>query len=951
MGREMLNQSVRDIAVDFSVETDEQNTTKVLDTLDNLESEIDGYKGSFAMYYTNYYNMFLQKGPEEMDWVQILNNSDSDNADPYSYSMTHFFGIKNNIFNDTALDDRFESLISFSEDHPLLNQSGFYLDDQTADNLNVSQGDLIHIGQLYQYWDYEVEIQYNYTANVNNVSVLGIFTIHDKEYFMKNMQNENYPAYSQNDRVCLGNFNYTKTVQAALNSSIHNQVESDGFSYNRYDPSSLFYGIFIDHNALDLLNTQALQNQLIRIRTRIIQLDPTMDFIVFTRMEGRLSDINTQLIFYRILFVIISLPVIILGWFLCKTNYFLSYRKRRREIALLKCKGATKKKLSRTFLLEAVAIGSFGGVLGVVGGQITSKFMLERIYATTIQSFSFAHVFLNGSNWLLGILFGVVLSLLAVIKPLKEYLNMVPIEGIRLYHEGSQTEIPRKKRDYAIFLLGLIPIILELVPITNDYYNPIYYTLLGISSALLPLSPFLLIYGIVKLICSSTHVFEKIITSLSKLFGKKYSKLSSKDILQNRARSFRLVFIVSLSLSFVLMASTLQASELRYQENVDVIMKGNGIRAGVYSWQDNSLLVDDYVEGINSEPLNGSIDDVVYYFNYEGGTIKGYEPDDDYQILQDYSAGQTTRNYPDYYNIGVATMNFRNLSKHIEFKEEWFEGNTSESIINQLHQRDDVALFPEQLKEKGYKIKDQVTLQYSNASKMTGTSEKSVEIIGFYSLFPIASVYQYSPSVLIPNATIYDGDFSNIDFVVYPKQETLIRNVSYKEISKALKSVNPSAYISNPVENYEEQNMFFKSTVNFLDLESYYLLTIVVFAIGVIMYISVTEKRREFAIMRARGVDKKETFKIQLSEGTILLLFGGFLGLLGILGARGAIVSINNLSLGGLFERSLYIPWRKIFLQLCIIIVLFIITIGISVQLENRKSKIGEIPKTLRVQR
>ena len=79
-------------------------------------------------------------------------------------------------------------------------------------------------------------------------------------------------------------------------------------------------------------------------------------------------------------FIIVSLPVFFVAWYLGATVSDVSFNIRRREIGLLSTKGLSSGQIQRMFLTEAIVIGLIGGALGVVGGLI-----LNQYYAGTVN--------------------------------------------------------------------------------------------------------------------------------------------------------------------------------------------------------------------------------------------------------------------------------------------------------------------------------------------------------------------------------------------------------------------------------------------------------------------------------------------------------------------------------------------------------------------------------------
>lgn len=940
MGRDMIQQNLANIYADFTLTTTETNTTKVLENLDLLDEEIEGYEGSFASFHYRMYESVVSAGPENITWGQIFNTTGKDDYYP-QLNTTHFWGMQ----GENALNtSRFEKLLGFGNQMVDLTQTGVYLDSSTAKKMDLSAGDVISIGKFAYFWDEIEEESSNVTAEVNNIPVLGVFTVFNLENFHRLIQNQQWAYYSSNDIIMLGNYAYMHTITNNISKAIEQAIIDRGGTYYDYnEQNTQFYGVMINHDTLPLMNINALKSTLTQIKTRISVIGSGFRYQISSPITDVIESIQVQLRIYQTIFVLISLPVIILGWFLCKTNFLLSYHNRRKEIALLKCKGGISRKLTRVFLLESILIGLTGGVVGVVLGNLSSKLVLQKISPSAAVNYSLFQT-MDLTQWLIGIGMGLVISLLAVIKPLRNYMKYKPIDGLQEYHEAAQTTLPTKKKDFVFLVIGILPIIITAFNLDASSWNPLIMALITLSTALMVISPFLLTYSLVKILCASKRLFQHVITGISRIFGRKLSVLASKNIIQNRTRSFRLVFIVSMALSFILMATTIQASELRYQEDIRLVGTGGGIRISYYNWGSPSINTANLTDYLRDGELNGSIHDVAWMFQYQESRIKGYSYGDDWI----WEAGGIRASQFD--NNGPAVIygtSIANLTSNIAFQDTWFPNHNAAETLAKLTTVANSTIIPSSLADEGYKIDDSIVVEYR---LLNGSiQERSLLVVGIYEIFPIVSMNSYQQTLIVDNATMTDGIVNQIDLVVYPSQNASGDALTYDQIELNLLSFDASGQAYNPVEYLQDDNQMISATVNFLDLESYYLLTIVTFAIGFIMYISITEKSRDFGVLRARGVDKKTIFRIQLAEGTILMIFGGIIGLIGIIGAQVVVLNLNSINLFSSLKRVLVIPWWKLLAQLASTIFLFTASVGLSVYFETKKSDLGRIAEILRV--
>lgn len=83
----------------------------------------------------------------------------------------------------------------------------------------------------------------------------------------------------------------------------------------------------------------------------------------------------------------------------------VSVTERTREIGLRKALGATPSDIRNQFLIEAIALSGFGGIIGIILGVISSFVVNAFVFTTTIPLWSILLSF--GFSMLVGIIFGV----------------------------------------------------------------------------------------------------------------------------------------------------------------------------------------------------------------------------------------------------------------------------------------------------------------------------------------------------------------------------------------------------------------------------------------------------------------------------------------------------------------------------------------------------------------
>lgn len=960
MALSMIQDRLDEVKVDFTFRSYDDNITANLAKIDSLSEELDEYLATYAIGQASYEMGVYMPNEANFNWTGFL---EPDYYRKWNYYNTSYFvGMANNVFAMEEIEQRFENVISFNT--PLnLSSEGLYIESGFANDFDLEQGDTFTINLIVYESEYNIvaeEYTENYyRVNISNIPILGIMNIPNEEEFGQFI-GERYGYYPDDTRFFLGNISYVENLIEDFSQKMSDVITVDMYQQDPWNmagsPFELRYGVLLDHTAITNLQAAGMSERIDYIETRITRVGDSDFYNIYTGLSNIIQVVQLEILLYQTLFLIVSLPVLILGWYLCKTNWLLSYQQRRREFALLKIKGGVSSQLKSMFFLEAIIVGALGGLLGIFGGNLTSSLVLSRIYPQALEGQSFGVMlgqifsgeFMKWSTWVLGLIGGIIMSILAVRKPLQEYSKMEPIDGLAKYHESSHKQLPKKKRDVVFLIIGAFPILVSLsseliMNIGGFGAYIILGPLIGISTALLPFAPFILTYALVKLLCRNMSFFQKIIAQISKMFSKSISVFTSKSIVNNQARSFRLVFIVAMALSFLVLASTVEGSELDFQVQRDTIRTGGGLRYGFYS----PTLATRGIENLTKSILNDSdqyhVEAINWFGNLYDSGIKGQSGGDYYE----------DEPYIYYGSAQVYLFSAENYTNYMSLHEKWFHSEFGVEVISKLAEGK-TCLIPVSMVDQGYIVGENLTIQYqSSNTSMTERAEMELEIIGSYEVFPLGDEYGWDQQVIVANNTIQDGVMRQVSLVMYPEAGTAITDLDENVILNGLKDWDTlGGYAYLYYDRASDTDDITGSLLRFLNLESIYLLTIVTFGIAIIMYISINEKSHDMGLLRARGVDKRVLYKIQFAEGTTLILLGAIFTFTGIIGGASIIMQLNNINLmgsSGGIQRSVLIPWGKLALELLGSMAAFLLSIVIAVAIETRKSDVTKIGDLLRV--
>lgn len=967
----MLQAKIDQTKVDYAVISTNSNSSWNLEKINSLSGEIDEFVTSYAAGYVPFEDIIIQPNENEIQWDDFF-KMPSQSRDQWT-NDTHFIGLSQNIFETEEIAQRYSDVLTFSS--PLeLSIPGVYMNLQYAQRCNYSVGEQIALHLAYVDFSYDYETatpqRVNVSITIPDIPILGLFNLSDFAVIDNFHPFRNTISASRNSVFLLGNLTYFKnSIHSAFLTQLEAQYQEinkdNAYYYQRLQQSSgefsITYGIIIDHSALLNTDPNRLEKRFEYIRTRIYNIGEGEFTSVKSLMGQELSEISQEILIYEVLFIAITIPVLILGWFLCKINWNFSYQQRRHEMTMLKVRGGISQGLKNLFYLEAGIIGFFGGILGIFGGIISSSLVVNWVFPDVVnanpwytiwEDITVNQTMMIGTG-IGGIIGGVIISVLAVKEPLKTFLKKQPVEGLAKYSENIQNTLPIRKNDVIILIVGVVPF--ALIPIIKwGLLQEIFEWRISVApfislfTALLPFASFLTIYALIRLFCRNMGLFQKMIRFIGRLFPKRIAAFTSKSIMNNQARSFRIVFIITISLSFIVMNTILVESEMRYQNEIAMIETGGGLRISYQSQELKTYGINSTLTAVIDEQNSLGYGSFIYSSAIRDVVIPGTEQVEEGIIpIEDILDIQ-------YY--GLTAIPSRNFSVHIDFQDWWFNGAGDKSLVEMLAE-DKFVIIPQKMVDLGYPIGTFLTVSY--VSIYSSTKYITLKIIGSYDAFPVISSRNSNKNVLvIDEKWVRDASIRDFDAVFYPPQgQSLdeLKSFQYTEFFWNLKS--PDAYVKVIYPTNDIVDSISQSSISFFKLESYYLMSLVLFGIMVIMYISVREKISDIGVMRARGVPKKVLYKIQLVEGFTLILFSLVFSVFGIFGAIGFLFQMNHLDLlqvidmqylNILLERTMVIPWWKLLIELTGSVILFTFSILIAVRNVIKKSDVGNIGNLLR---
>lgn len=163
------------------------------------------------------------------------------------------------------------------------------------------------------------------------------------------------------------------------------------------------------------------------------------------------------------------------------------------SVAVLQCVGATRNQTFGIYLIQVALMGLLGGILGTVAGV-----GLQQLFPLLVQEFLpvQVEVTLSWSSIVMGVLLGVIMSVMFALIPLLSIRYVSPLQALRISDEA-----PRSSRRAQFFALAgiLIFIFLFSLWLLDEWtYSLTFIAGLLVSFALLAIVAQLLMLGVKK---------------------------------------------------------------------------------------------------------------------------------------------------------------------------------------------------------------------------------------------------------------------------------------------------------------------------------------------------------------------------------------------------------------------------------------------------------------------
>jgi len=605
--------------------------------------------------------------------------------------------------------------------------------------------------------------------------------------------------------------------------------------------------VWIDRTAyVNPYDTVLTTRNLERMQRRLQAVLGSQGSSVSDNILSRIQDFSARIAAQRIQFFIFSAPVVLLGVYLGAVGVDLGHAERRRELAILKTRGARRGQLLGLLLTEAVFGGLIAAVIGLTAGVFVSRLLIGIVNPTPGSSPLYDSFSLSADTVLAVALESILLMAAVAYRSAKRTAGLPIIETLRYYAPG-ETKIQYSPRvDVILVSAGLLDYVLVWWR-GGSSTNVLTFLVGVIPFLLLPFVPLMLIVGLTRLLTRGTgKVYDWFSHAAKPLVGELYH-IIRRNLTRNPRRSSNVAIIIALGIAFgTFTLSTLATQdahtvrEIRAQVGADMAVQPIDSQKNL----EPNLTA---VSGVAGAALVRSFSAISS--NYCCPTVFGFDPTVYFAVAQPES----------WYFLNGDSESARNVLS-----------TTGQVLISQ-------AFFNQAFLEVGDPI--YLSETFINSNNTQQVIQVNVTVGG---------VVRYLPGTGFGSSSAIFGSFDTLAPLQggppYSHSDVylvdLAPSASWRSV-KALITAEPNvAYVTVADEQIEAltSNPFARALYQFISMELVFIGIILTVGIGLILYAASLERDVEFAAIIARGSSGWQTAKLLVGEAFVIMLVGLAIG-------------------------------------------------------------------------
>jgi putative ABC transport system permease protein len=594
-------------------------------------------------------------------------------------------------------------------------------------------------------------------------------------------------------------------------------------------------------NPYDLEGTE---RSLARIQRRLEAIVGPGNF-VSNNLIDRLRTFQAQLSGQRLLYLVLSAPVLLLGVYLGAVGVDLSHAERRRELAVLRTRGATKGQVVGFLIVEAIVGGLIAAILGLAAGIGLSRLLLGAV-ATASTDPGYEAFALTTDTVIAVALLSILLMILVSYRSARRTATLPIIETLRYYAKGETRIQYRPKVDIALVTIGVADY--ALVWYSRGQPFSLLMFLLGVLPfLLLPVVPIMLVVGGTRLLTRMTARVYDLFARASKPFTKDLYYVIRRNLQRNPRRSSNVAIIIALGLAFGLFTFTIVASQQGFEERQ--------IRARV---------------GADMSVDPADVNDATFATNLS--SIDGIAG-----VAAVVQLTSVTALYccPNAYALDPASY------FAVAQPEWWYFLDGGATAARAVVETPGQILVSRSFYNDAFlEVGDVLRMSkstYSDQGNFTGTIELNVTVGGVVRYLPGVG-FGYGEPAIYGSSQTFQSFLAAQESDYYRASPRylvdLVPGADWRAVKADILELTPFVVVTQEEIERFSANPFFLAIRGFVSMETAFIVVILTVGLGLVLYAASLERDVEFAGMIARGASGWQTATVLMGEAFVIMLVG-----------------------------------------------------------------------------
>ncbi len=287
-----------------------------------------------------------------------------------------------------------------------------------------------------------------------------------------------------------------------------------------------------------------------------------LEYTVFLVKAHVLESVSGVVSTQRVMLNIFVLIAVLMACILIVSTMLMNVAERIREIGILRSVGSSKAQIFTSILIEAIIIGLIGSTVGLGLGLLLGKYVISPSLVGFRKQFQVSIFVVSPQSLNLGLLLGVLTSIIGGFYPAYSASKMTPLEALSpavrrmIITEKEERKLRPERVNVGLVIGGIglfaaTSFMMFLLPIIGFYGNQsIFIMVTFISLGLILVGLTLTFTAILPL---TAKFFSKIVGKLWKI----EATLAERNIMKHKRRSSLTFFMLSTSIAFIILVGTI----------------------------------------------------------------------------------------------------------------------------------------------------------------------------------------------------------------------------------------------------------------------------------------------------------------------------------------------------------------------------------------------------------